>query len=135
MNKNLWQKAIFVCSLIVALISISFSVSAASASIKLNKTSASLYAGGIVQLKATVKGSSSTVKWSTSNKSVATVTTKGKVTAKKATGNKIVHVWCVFKGAPYLGSLFDNGDGEFYQTYWSEHDIHVYSHVFRVIVQ
>lgn len=84
MNKNLWQKAIFVCSLIVALISISFSVSAASASIKLNKTSASLYAGGIVQLKATVKGSSSTVKWSTSNKSVATVTTKGKVTAKKA---------------------------------------------------
>lgn len=48
-------------------------------SISLNKSSATIYAGNTLQLKATVKGSSSTVKWSTSDKSIATVTKSGKV--------------------------------------------------------
>ena len=41
-----------------------------------------LYVGKSFKLK--IKGTSKTVKWSSSNKSVATVTSKGKVTAKKA---------------------------------------------------
>ncbi|MDO5297131.1 MAG: Ig-like domain-containing protein, partial [bacterium] len=75
------------------------------------------------------------MEWHTSDPAYVTVDNQGLVTAKKATGNREVYVWCVFKGAPYLGTLLDNGDGSFYQTFWSEHDIHVYSHVFRVFVQ
>ena len=47
----------------------------------LNKTKVTLIKGEAVQLK--VKGTSKTVKWSSSAKSVATVSAKGKVTAKK----------------------------------------------------
>ena len=54
------------------------------ASIKLNKSSASITAGKAVQLKATVTGASKKVSWSTSNKKIATVTSSGKVTGKKA---------------------------------------------------
>lgn len=52
------------------------------ASVKLSKSSLTLYVGKSATLK--VNGTKSNVKWSSSNKSVATVTTKGKVTAKKA---------------------------------------------------
>lgn len=51
------------------------------ASISLNKTSATIVNGKTVQLK--VKGTSAKVKWSTSSKSIATVSTKGLVKAKK----------------------------------------------------
>ncbi|MGN0672017.1 MAG: Ig-like domain-containing protein [Anaerovoracaceae bacterium] len=51
------------------------------ASISLNKTVATVVNGKTVQLK--VKGTSAKVKWSTSSKSIATVTTKGLVKAKK----------------------------------------------------
>lgn len=56
------------------------------ASIKLNKTSATIYTKGTtsVQLKATVKGKSSKVTWKSSNPKAAAVNSKGKVTAKKA---------------------------------------------------
>lgn len=52
------------------------------ASVKLNKKKLTLYVGKSETLKVT--GTSSKVKWSTANKKIATVTSKGKVTAKKA---------------------------------------------------
>lgn len=59
---------------------------AASVKVKLNKTAITLYTKGTktTKLKATVTGSKKKVKWSISNKKVATVNSSGKVTAKKA---------------------------------------------------
>ena len=54
------------------------------ATISIDKSSASLYVGETVTLKATVTGKSSRITWNSSKKSVATVNSKGKVTAKKA---------------------------------------------------
>lgn len=56
------------------------------ASIKLNRSSATLYTAGTktIQLKATVTGPSKKVTWKSSNKKIAAVNPKGKVTAKKA---------------------------------------------------
>lgn len=59
------------------------SQAATKASIKLNKTKATIYVGKSLQLKATVTGKSKKVTWRSSNKNVAIVTSKGKVTAKK----------------------------------------------------
>lgn len=53
-------------------------------SIKLNKSKASVYLGDTLNLKATVLGASKTVKWSTSNKKIATVNSRGAITTKKA---------------------------------------------------
>ena len=55
-------------------------------SIKLNKTNVTLYTSGskTASLSASVQGESSKVVWKSSNTSVATVTSKGKVTAKRA---------------------------------------------------
>lgn len=53
--------------------------------VSLNKKSLALNLGGTATLKSTVKatkGAKKTVKWTTSNSKVATVTSKGKVTAK-----------------------------------------------------
>lgn len=58
------------------------------ASTKVNKTSATIYAGGTstqtVQLRATVKGTSKEVTWTSLNPAVATVDEKGKVTSVSA---------------------------------------------------
>lgn len=54
----------------------------AATKIKINKTSASLYVGSSTTLK--ISGSSKKVTWSSNKTSVATVSSKGKVTAKKA---------------------------------------------------
>ncbi|MCD7825584.1 MAG: glycosyl hydrolase 53 family protein [Clostridiaceae bacterium] len=63
---------------------------AAAKSIKLNKSKASLKAGGVMQLKATItKGSTDTVKWSSSKPSVAKVAKNGVVTGLKAGTAKI----------------------------------------------
>ena len=51
------------------------------ASVKINYTKRKMYVGGVYKLKIT--GTNKTVKWSSSNKSIATVSSKGKVTAKK----------------------------------------------------
>ena len=51
------------------------------ASVKLNAKSKTLYKGKTTTLK--VKGTKKKVKWSSSNKKIATVSSKGKVTAKK----------------------------------------------------
>lgn len=53
-------------------------------SIKLNKTKSTVYTGGSFQLKADVKGKSSAVIWSSGNSKIATVSSTGLVTAKKA---------------------------------------------------
>ena len=60
-------------------------------SIKLDKTSATIYISGnkTVQLKASVYGKNKTVTWKSSNKKVAAVDRKGKVTAK-GVGNAII---------------------------------------------
>lgn len=60
-------------------------VKEAATKVKLNKTKATLKKGSTLTLKATITPSSSTDKltWSSSNKKVATVNSKGKVTAKK----------------------------------------------------
>lgn len=52
------------------------------ATTKLNKTSATLWVGETLQLK--VQNSNNKVKWSSNKKSVATVSSKGKITAKKS---------------------------------------------------
>lgn len=62
-------------------------VPAEAATVKLNKTKLTLYTGGSYTLK--VKGTSSNVKWSSNKKSIATVSSKGKVTAMKAGKVKI----------------------------------------------
>ena len=58
-------------------------------SVSLNKTSATLNKGKTLQLKATVTGPSKTTKWTSSNTAVATVNSKGLVTAKTA-GNATI---------------------------------------------
>ena len=59
----------------------------AASKVKINKTKATVYVGKTEALK--ISGTSKTVKWSTSNKNIATVNSKGKVTAKKA-GNATI---------------------------------------------
>ena len=54
----------------------------AASKVKINKTKATVYVGKTTTLK--VSGTKKAVKWKTSNKKVATVSSKGKVTAKKA---------------------------------------------------
>ena len=71
---------IFALVLSISMIS-STSVSAAK-KVKLNKTRATIYVGKTVTLK--LKNNKSKMKWSSSNKKVATVTSKGKVKGKKA---------------------------------------------------
>ncbi len=56
---------------------------------KLNKTSLAMQVGDTYILKATSDGASKTVKWKTSNNSIVSVSTKGKVTAKKIGTAKI----------------------------------------------
>ena len=48
---------------------------------KISKTTATMYVGQTTTLK--ISGTKTTAKWSSSNKSIATVNSKGKVTAKK----------------------------------------------------
>lgn len=79
----------FLCIVITAAMMLSLcglTVSAASKP-KLNKTSASMTVGSTLNLS--VSGTSSKVKWTTSDKSVCTVSSKGKVTAKSAGSAKI----------------------------------------------
>lgn len=55
-----------------------------SVSVKLNRSSATVYKDEKLQLKATTTGTSQKVTWTSSNKKVVTVTSSGKITAKKA---------------------------------------------------
>ena len=60
----------------------SLAIPASATSIRLSKTSTTIYVGSSTTLKVT--GTTRKVSWSTSKKSVATVSSKGKVTARKA---------------------------------------------------
>lgn len=84
MRKKLKLLTIFAVALTLVFTT---TITASAASVKLNKSKATLYVGQTVTLK--VQNTSNTVKWSTSKKSVATVSAKGKVTAKKAGTAKI----------------------------------------------
>ena len=57
---------------------------AATVSLKLNKTSTNIVCGKNETLKATLKGSTSKITWKSSDKSIATVDSNGKITAKMA---------------------------------------------------
>lgn len=70
--------SLLLCALLVVT-AVPFSSQAAA--VKLNKKTANVYAGKTLQLK--VKNTKKSVKWSTSNKKIATVSKKGVVTAKK----------------------------------------------------
>ena len=70
------------------------------ATISLSKTSASIKVGGSVTLKATVNPTGGTVKWTTSNSKIATVSAKGKVTGK-AKGSATITATYTYKGYTY----------------------------------
>lgn len=74
-----------ICAIILVVV-MTFSVALqnvfAAKKVKLNKTKATIYVGKTIQLK--VLNNKKGVKWSTSNKKVATVTKKGKVKGIKA---------------------------------------------------
>ncbi len=84
-TKRLLQMLALVMALAVlspSIIPLSYSSVAQAATIKLSKKTLTLEVGKSQTLKIT--GTTAKVTWSSSNKSVATVSTKGKVTAKKA---------------------------------------------------
>lgn len=68
--------------LIIFLVLTLLPIHTSAASVKLNKTKVTLYTGSTVKLK--LKGCKTKIKWTSSKKSVASVNSKGKVTAKKA---------------------------------------------------
>ena len=80
------KKASMRSLLILFVLILSFSTPANAAKVKLNKKSLTLTVGKTYKLK--VKGTKKKVKWSSSNKKVASVNKKGKVTAKKVTAYK-----------------------------------------------
>lgn len=80
--KSLKKIQVFVLALIIALGVAVPSVSAAAP--KLNKTKVTLTAGKSTTLKLNNAPKGKKITWSTSNKKIATVSQKGKVTAKKA---------------------------------------------------
>lgn len=83
------KKGLKLLTALVVALSLIFTatLSASAATVKISKTKASLYVGQTMTLK--IKGTSSIVKWSTSKKTVATVSAKGRVIAKKAGTTKI----------------------------------------------
>lgn len=78
--KKLNRKMVTMIMLVLMLVVAAVPVSAAS--LKLSKKSATLKTGQSITLQ--IKGSKKKAKWTTSNKTVAAVSQKGKVTAKKA---------------------------------------------------
>lgn len=73
-----------------------FGVVAEAATVKLSATKKTVYYGSSVTLK--VQNTKKTVKWSTSNKNVATVTSKGKVTGK---GLGTAYIYAKVSGKTY----------------------------------
>ncbi len=85
MGKRMKKFAALFLSVCLLMSVLSINVSAASKSVKLDKSSISMTAGKTYTLKATVTGFSKyTLQWSTSDKSVASVAKGGKITANKA---------------------------------------------------
>ena len=82
MEKYMKKLSVFVVAIVMSLILIPTTNTNAAQKPKLNKKSATIYVGKTVKLK--VKGNRKKVKWSSSNKKVAAVSSKGKVKGKKA---------------------------------------------------
>lgn len=86
--RNLKKKLSVLLMLVMLLTLVSPAASVnAKAKIKISKTKTTLSVGDTITLKMT--GTKKTVKWTTSNKKVATVSKKGKVVAKKVGSTKI----------------------------------------------
>lgn len=83
------KTSLLICMLAICMLFLSFYentyAAAKNPSIKLNNSKATIYTSGniTVQLKATVNGASKKVTWKSSNKKIAAVDSKGKVTAKR----------------------------------------------------
>ncbi|MCC8051214.1 MAG: Ig-like domain-containing protein [Clostridiales bacterium] len=83
-----WAKRAFLFVVMLLMLTIGMGMTSQAAStVKLNKTSATLYVTKTLKLKVT--GTKKKVKWSSSNKKVAKVSSSGKVTAVKAGTAKI----------------------------------------------
>lgn len=98
-------------------------------SIKLNKTSATIYISGnkTAQLKASVYGKNKTVTWKSTNNKIASVDKKGKVTARKVGAVTItakangVSAKCKIIVKAKSGSLNPNIEGS---KFWINHIFH-----------
>ena len=75
---------------LILVLAVCFSVSAAAAP-RISRTKKTVYAGETYKLN--ISGYSGTVKWSSGNKAVAVVSSKGKVTARKA-GTAVITARC-----------------------------------------
>ncbi|MCD7745540.1 MAG: Ig-like domain-containing protein [Lachnospiraceae bacterium] len=83
MKRNL-KKSASLLMMLMMLAVCAISVNAKSVTVKLNKKTASVTVGKTITLTATVSGTDEDVSWGSSKTSVATVTKKGVVKAKKA---------------------------------------------------
>lgn len=90
MSKYL-KKLLAVMLACACVLCLSNSTNVYASSVKLNKTSVKLYVGGSASLK--LNGTKKAVKWSSSNKNIASVSSKGKATAKKK-GTAIITAKC-----------------------------------------
>lgn len=82
LSKKLWFLMAFVLVVTPVMTTLCQPVQVYAAAIKLNETGKTLVIGDSFQLRLT--GTSRTVKWSTGNKKVATVTQTGRVTARRS---------------------------------------------------
>lgn len=89
MKKNLKKGVLCLLLSSVLVILGCMPVLAANTTVKLSRTKATMYKGQTGKLRVKVSGTQGTVKWSSSNPSVAVVSANGKVTAKKA-GNVLI---------------------------------------------
>lgn len=78
--KRIQKMLIIMASVLLVMVVMPTSTEAASATVKLNKKTLTMYSGGSTTLKMT--GTAKKLKWSSNKKSVATVSAKGVVTAK-----------------------------------------------------
>lgn len=81
-KSNISRINVLILALMIAFIAFGAAMQVEAASMKLSRKSATLTVGKSVTLK--VKGTSKKVKWSSSDKKIASVSNKGKVKAKKA---------------------------------------------------
>lgn len=80
-SQKLQRMVIIAIACVMCLLCVFAESAEAKSKIKLNKTKATIYVGKSIKLK--VKGTKKKVKWSSSNKKIAKVTQKGKVTGVK----------------------------------------------------
>ena len=82
--KYMTRKCLFLIMTVLLAMSFTLTASAAKSSIELKETKITLTEGKTVKLKATVKGKKNKITWKSSKPKVASVDSKGNITAKKA---------------------------------------------------